>query len=64
MITLFGVSYPWNAPEVLLLGGVALAVFLLLIMILRAAGRESAPLMRELGWLAQRVQGPAAPASP
>ena len=57
MITLFGTSYPWNAPEVLLVGGVALAVFLLLVLILRAAGRESAPLMRELGWLAQRVQG-------
>ena len=57
MITLFGVSYAWNAPEVLLVAGVALAVFLLLLMILRAAGRESAPLMRELGWLAQRVQG-------
>ena len=57
MITLFGVSYAWNAPEVLLVAGVALAVFLLLFMILRAAGRESAPLMRELGWLAQRVQG-------
>ena len=57
MITLFGVSYAWNSPEVLGIGG-ALAVLVgLLLLILRAAGRESAPLMRELGWLAQRVQG-------
>jgi DNA recombination protein RmuC len=57
MITLFGVSYAWNSPEVLVLGGIALAVFLMLILILRAAGRESEPLMREIGWMAQRVQG-------
>ena len=57
MITLFGQSYFWNSPEVLLVGGALLAVFLLLALILRAAGRDSAPLMRELGWLAQRVQG-------
>ncbi len=57
MITLFGVSHAWNSPEVLVLGGIALAVFLLLFLILRAAGRGSAPLMRELGWLGQRVQG-------
>ena len=57
MITLFGVSYAWNSPEMLVVGGVALAVFLLLFLILRAAGQESAPLMRELGWLGQRVQG-------
>ncbi len=57
MITLFGQSYAWNAPEVLLVGGAVLAVFLLLVLILRAAGRDSQPLMRELGWLAQRVQG-------
>lgn len=57
MMTLFGTSYAWNSPEVLLLGGMALAVFLLLFLILRASGRASEPLMRELGWLAQRVQG-------
>ena len=28
MITLFGVSYAWNSPEVLVVAGVALAVFL------------------------------------
>ena len=57
MITLFGVSYAWSSPEMLVVGGIALAVFLLLFLILRAAGQESAPLMRELGWLGQRVQG-------
>ena len=57
MITLFGYCYAWNAPEVLLVGGIATAIFAMLLMILRAAGRDSAPLMRELGWLAQRVQG-------
>jgi len=57
MITLFGQSYPWTAPEVLIPAGVLLVLLLLLVLILRAAGRESAPLMRELGWLGQRVQG-------
>ncbi len=57
MITLFGVSYAWNSPEVLVVAGVALAVFLLLFAILRASGRQSEPLMREIGWLAQRLQG-------
>ena len=56
MITLFGVSYAWNSPEMLVVGGIALAVFLLLFLILRASGRQSEPLMRELGWLGQRVQ--------
>ena len=60
MITLFGQSYAWNSPEVLILGGAALAVLILLFLILRTAGRSAeaaAPLMREMGWLAQRVQG-------
>ncbi|MEO8241538.1 MAG: DNA recombination protein RmuC [bacterium] len=57
MITLFGVSYAWNSPEALSLGGAALVVVGLLLLILRAAGRESAPLMHELGWLSSRVQG-------
>ena len=59
MITLFGQSYAWNAPEVLLIVGAALALLLLLILILRAAGRSAnmtGPLMREMGWLGQRVQ--------
>jgi DNA recombination protein RmuC len=59
MITLFGQSYAWNDPEVLLLGGVALVLVLLLVLILRAAGRSAAtaePLMREVAWLASRMQ--------
>jgi DNA recombination protein RmuC len=59
MMTLFGQSYAWNAPEVLILGGALLALLGLLILILRAAGRSAtmaAPLMREMGWLGQRVQ--------
>ena len=57
MITLFGQSYAWNAPEVLLIGGALAVLAVLLVMILRATGKASDPLMRELGWLAQRVQG-------
>jgi len=60
MITLFGVSYAWDSPEVLGIGG-ALAVLVgLLLLVIRAAGRSAAmaaPLMREMGWMAQRVQG-------
>ncbi len=59
MITLFGQSYPWNAPEILLIGGVAVVLLAVLLMILRAAGRSAQmaqPLMREIGWLSQRVQ--------
>ena len=58
MITLFGHSYAWNAPEVLVIAG-AVLVLLLLILILRAAGRSATmaqPLMNEMGWLGQRVQ--------
>ncbi len=57
MISLFGVSYAWNSPEVLVIGGALALLVGLLLLVLRAAGRESAPLMRELGWLASRVQG-------
>jgi DNA recombination protein RmuC len=60
MITLFGQSYAWNAPEVLVLAGAALVVLILLFLILRTAGRgaqAAAPLMREIGWLSNRVQG-------
>ena len=59
MITLFGVSYAGNAPEVLLLGGAALVLVALLLLTLRAAGRAAAlvaPLSREVGWMAGRVQ--------
>ncbi|MDZ7905244.1 MAG: DNA recombination protein RmuC [Cypionkella sp.] len=59
MITLFGQTFAWNSPEMLIIGGAILTLVLLLIFILRAAGRSgamAAPLMAELGWLSQRVQ--------
>ena len=59
MITLFGQTYQWNDPEVLLLGGVAIALLGLLLLILRSTSRSATaaePLMREIGWLASRIQ--------
>lgn len=59
MITLFGQTYAWNAPEVLFLGAIALVLLVLLALILRAASRASAhslPLLREVSWLSQKVQ--------
>ncbi len=59
MITLFGQTYAWNAPEMLLLGGAALVLLLFLVLILRAAARASStaePLMREVSWLSSRLQ--------
>ncbi|WP_136644918.1 DNA recombination protein RmuC [Tabrizicola sp. YIM 78059] len=59
MITLFGQSYQWNDPEVLILGGLAALLLGLLVLILRATARASSatePLLREISWLAARVQ--------
>ena len=59
MITLFGQTFRWNDPEMLLLAGVALVVLGFLILILRSVSRSATaaePLMREIGWLASRVQ--------
>ncbi|MBL9053830.1 MAG: DNA recombination protein RmuC, partial [Tabrizicola sp.] len=59
MITLFGQSFRWNDPEALLLGGIGLVLLAFLILILRATARSSAntePLMREVSWLANRIQ--------
>ncbi len=59
MITLFGQTFAWNAPEALLIGGAIITLVLLLFLILRAAGRSgemAAPLMQEIGWMSQRVQ--------
>ncbi|MBK6466121.1 MAG: DNA recombination protein RmuC [Rhodobacter sp.] len=59
MITLFGQSYAWNAPEVLLLGALVLVLIAFLALILRAASRASSsaePLLREVTWLSQKVQ--------
>ncbi len=59
MITVFGVSYAWNAPEVLILGGGALGLLLVLLVTLGAALRAAAlaaPLSHQVGWMTQRVQ--------
>jgi DNA recombination protein RmuC len=59
MITLFGQTYAWNAPEILLLGAIALVLLTFLGLILRASLRASAgtdPLLREVVWLSQKVQ--------
>lgn len=59
MITLFGQTYAWNAPEILLLTAAALILLVFLALILRAALRASSsaePLLREVSWLSQKVQ--------
>ena len=59
MITLFGQSFAWNAPEALVVGGLVALLLGFLLLILRTAGRSARaaePLMREMGWLSQRVQ--------
>ena len=42
MITLFGMTFAWNSPEVLLIGGAVLMLLLMLLLIWRAAGRSGA----------------------
>lgn len=59
MIPLFGQTYAWNSPEILLFGGAALVLLVFLVLILRAAAQASstaAPLMREVTWLSSRLQ--------
>ena len=59
MITLFGQTYQWNDPEVLVLGGLVAVLLGFLVLILRAASRASStaePLMREVAWLSSRLQ--------
>jgi DNA recombination protein RmuC len=59
MIEIAGQIYAWNDPLVLIFGGAALVVLVFFLLILRAAGRSAKatePLMREMGWLGQRVQ--------
>lgn len=59
MITLFGHSYAWNAPEVLIPAAAAALLILMLFLILRAASRASTstqPLLREVAWLSHKVQ--------
>ena len=45
MITLFGQSFAWNAPEVLIPGAVLLLVLGMMVLVLRASGRVSPLLM-------------------
>ncbi len=59
MITLFGQTFQWNDPEALVLGAVAAVLLIFLVLILRSARQSSTlaePLLREFGWLNQRVQ--------
>ena len=59
MISLFGQEFAWNSPEALVVGGLVALLLGVLLLILRTAGRSAqaaAPLMREMGWLSQRVQ--------
>lgn len=59
MITLFGQSYQWNDPEVLVLGGLVAVLLGFLVLILRSVSRSATaaePLVREISWLASRMQ--------
>ena len=59
MITLFGQTVRWNDPEALILGALTLILLAFLILILRSTRQSSTlaePLLREIGWLGQRVQ--------
>lgn len=57
MITLFGQSYSWTAPEILLPAALLLLILFLLVLVLRRAGKVSPLLLQEMSWLSQRVQG-------
>jgi DNA recombination protein RmuC len=59
MITLFGQTYAWNSPEVLVLGGLVAVLLGFLALILRTATRSASaaePLAREVAWLSTRIQ--------
>lgn len=59
MISLFGQTYQWNDPEVLVLGGLVAVLLGFLVLILRTAGRSASaaePLAREVAWLSSRIQ--------
>ncbi|MBJ2152346.1 DNA recombination protein RmuC [Paracoccus sp. IB05] len=59
MITVFGQSYAWNAPEILIIGAAGVTLIALLILILRAAnraGNSAQPVMNEIAWMSHRVQ--------
>jgi DNA recombination protein RmuC len=59
MITLFGQTYAWNDPEVLVLGGLVAVLLGFLVLILRTATRSASaaePIAREVAWLSSRIQ--------
>jgi DNA recombination protein RmuC len=59
MITLFGQTYAWNDPEVIVLGGLVAVLLGFLVLILRSVSRSATaaePLVREIGWLSSRMQ--------
>ncbi len=59
MITLFGQSYPWTAPEVLIPAAALALIVLALVLTLRAArqsARATEPMLSELVWMGQHVQ--------
>lgn len=60
MITLFGQSYDWTAPEILVPAGGLSLLLIVLLLTLRAAARSARmaePVMQQMAWMAQRVQG-------
>ncbi len=59
MITIAGTEYAWNDQAVLIAGGIALALILVLLLTLRAAAssaRMAGPMLRQLEWMTNRVQ--------
>lgn len=59
MITLFGTSYALTDPPILIAGGIVAAIALILLLTLRAAARSARmadPLLRQMEWMAHRVQ--------
>jgi DNA recombination protein RmuC len=59
MITIAGTEYAWNDQAVLIAGGIALALILVLLLTLRAAAssaRMAGPILRQMEWMTNRVQ--------
>ena len=59
MITIGTYSFRWDDPVVLVIAGAVALLLVILLLTLRAAGRSARmaePMMREMGWMANRVQ--------
>ena len=59
MIELFGNTYAWNDPEILIIGGIVAVITLLLILAIRASGRSARmtePMAYHMQQLGNRVQ--------